>query len=222
MTSSSSCYADTQTVENPITRTMTSIYKLPAGTVQQIISGNLTWSPRNWVNTRYTTAIVHEFTVYIPASRRFAVGRLELGISPTGQVVHNSNFVTHEPFLLDSDPYDYATELVFYLVVLYFLLIEMTEIWDCVCATELLVPMEILAVTLQLRLLEVKYYHQKSRDVYDPRHPDTGEIFIFPDKDDMEVHLAGAWSCTLVGMYLEVTQCYIIYIYIYMRGSLSC
>ena len=180
----SSCYTDTETLTNPITRRAAPVYKLPAERAAQIIRGNITWSPSNWIDTRYTNTLSHEFTVYIPASRRFAVGRLELDLSPTGQVVRSSEFVTHEPFLLDTNPFNWGIEFVFYIVVFYFLMIEMAEIWDCVCSAELIIPIEIIAITLQLRLIEVQYYHEKSRDVYDPRHPETGETFIFPDKED--------------------------------------
>ena len=40
-----------------------------------------------------------------------------------------------------------------------------------------------------LNLQEIRYFHAKTSEVYDPRNPSTGEAFAFPDLDDLANHV---------------------------------
>ena len=60
-----------------------------------------------------------------------------------------------------------------------------------VCLTDVQLPLRILAGSLQLALLEIMHAHERTTEVYDPRDPDTGAAFSFPDVDDLQDHYKG-------------------------------
>jgi hypothetical protein len=171
-------------------------YTLPH--IHAILNRTLNWSPRLWVDS-YTIELGHRFTVFIPSERRFVVSSLKVFLDPSGGVTLGTlDIETHEPFakglgFYDSpftgDSYEFVIELIFYAFICYMFVQEVTEIWDCICHSELIVPLQIVTRALRLSLLEVQYFHERSPEVYDPRDPTTGEAFVFPDKADLLEHL---------------------------------
>ena len=155
----------------------------------KILSGQISWTPTNWLSRYDTVRVQHSFVLYIPDTQRFAMGELSLYMSATGKVVPKVEFSTYEPYLLETHPFAFGIEFVFYAIILYFVVCELFEIWDCICASELLIPFEIVSGMLNLRLHEIEYYHERSSEVYDPRDPNTGEVFVFPDKEDLLDHM---------------------------------
>lgn len=179
--SSNACYDQTR-----LDADLELSYVLPH--MHEILAGDIAWSPSLWIGPE-TISLSHQFTVFIPSSRRFAVGTLSLAISDTGGIVKTKNFLTHEPFLLDVSFWDFCIEMCFYVIIVYMFFSELFEIWDCMCQSELMIPLQIVARSLYLSALEIHYFHEKSAEVYDPRNPNTGKPFVFPDLEDMANHL---------------------------------
>lgn len=156
--------------------------------MHKILDGTYDWSPANWLGPS-TIQVGHQFTVFIPSTRRFAVGTMSITFDDTGGVRTRARFETHEPFLLSMSPTDFYIEMAFYGVIVYMFLKELVEIWDCICQSELIIPLQIVSLSLYLSVLEIHYFHERSAEVYDPRNPKTGKPFEFPDQEELERHV---------------------------------
>eukprot|EP01043_Picozoa_sp_COSAG02_P069903 COSAG02_NODE_12175_length_1585_cov_1.150740_1_plen_473_part_01 len=156
--------------------------------MHKILDGTYDWSPAKWLGSS-TIQVGHQFTVFIPSTRRFASGTMVLTLDDTGGVRKMSTFETHEPFLLSMSATDFYIEMAFYVVIVYMFVKEMMEIWDCICQSELIIPLQIVSLSLYLSVLEIHYFHERSAEVYDPRHPRTGKPFEFPDHWKLESHV---------------------------------
>ena len=156
--------------------------------MHKILDGTYDWSPSKWLGPS-TIQVGHQFTVFIPSTRRFAVGTMSLIFDDTGGVRTRARFETHEPFLLSMSATDFYIEMAFYGVIVYMFLKELAEIWDCICQSELIIPLQIVSLSLYLSVLEIHYFHERSAEVYDPRNPKTGKPFQFPDQKELERHV---------------------------------
>lgn len=91
----------------------------------------------------------------------------------------------------ESDPRFVVLELLFYTVIVKLFIDELAEVWECVCFTDSLLPMQVLVAGLSLQLHEIMYFHERASQVYDPRDPKTEKAFKFPDLADLEQHMNG-------------------------------
>ena len=168
------------------------VYFVPE--IKMMLNGTISgWNPADWID-QDTEELAHMITLYMPTTRRFATIDISLSFDITGRLTLYSSagaspqFHAHETFQVDTDPAEFWGEMMFYLVIFWFMFGELGEIWDCICLTDTLLPLEILADALQLSLLEVQHAHEMTTEVYDPRNPTTGEAFRFPDLEDIQVH----------------------------------
>ena len=129
--------------------------------MHEILNGTVEWDPRGWISSD-TIGIGHTFTVFIPSTRRFAVSELTVVRSDTGGLTLHAEVETHEPFSSTLDPHDFYIEMIFYCGIVVLFLLELTEVWDCICHSELIIPLQIVARSLRLTLLEVAYFHERS------------------------------------------------------------
>lgn len=162
--------------------------------IEEILGAGSAWSPTDWIDAD-TTEIVHYFQVWLPMQQRLATAKIAATFDPTGRVQPKDadgklpTFRSQEPFPSRTNEPAFYGELVFYCVIAYYLLLELLEVWDCMCLQELLLPLEILVDSFRLSLYEITYFHAKTSEVYDPRDPNTGAAFTFPDTQDLEDHL---------------------------------
>ena len=170
------------------------VYYLP--NVKGVLNGTYQWSPRDWYDRGETQELGHSFMIYLPQNKRLATANIIVHFDETGQAsLKNADgsgkpeFFTYEPFQPDTDPWDFGREMLFYVVMAYYLLCELTEVWDCTCMSELIVPFKVLTDSMELALLEIQYFHARTSEVYDPRDPATGAAFTFPDVQDLEQHV---------------------------------
>ena len=161
------------------------VYYLPS--VRGVLNGTYDWSPADWIGPR-TQELGHHFTLYLASEKRFATGTVKLIWEDTGRLSRVTDFETHEPFAHETNPYGFYLEMIFFAAIVYHLREELAEIWDCICLTELLLPIEILATSLSLEMLRIQYVHERTAEVYDPRDPETAKGFEFPDTEDMQKH----------------------------------
>lgn len=164
--------------------------------MQGILNGTYGWSPANWISPD-TTELSHQFTLYFPSARKFAVVRIWVSIDPAGRVRQLSlagstpSFEVYEPFLWESDPRFVTLELLFYLLIVKLFIDEIIEVWECICFTDTILPLKVLTASLELQLQEIMYFHERASQVYDPRDPKTEKAFKFPDLADLETHMNG-------------------------------
>eukprot|EP01051_Picozoa_sp_SAG22_P017766 SAG22_NODE_2819_length_2180_cov_1.778952_1_plen_289_part_10 len=142
------------------------------------------WEPSCWLDT-HTHILKHSFTLYLAGSARLASGELTMTAEENGNVVCSSAFENYEPFQRQMRPINFYTEMIFYIVVLYFLVLEFFEVWDCICASPFLIPQQICMKAIQLQLYQLRYLHEITSEVYDPRDKRTGKAFEFPDTADL-------------------------------------
>jgi hypothetical protein len=168
------------------------VYLMPQ--IKMMLNDTITgWTPANWID-QDTQELSHRITLYMPASRRFATIDISLAFDMTGRLTLYSaageppQFHSHEPYQLATGPIDFWAEVFFYAIVIWFMIGEFAEIWDCICLTDLVLPIGILADVLELGLCEVQHSHELTTEVYDPRNPKTGEAFEFPDLEDIQKH----------------------------------
>lgn len=161
------------------------LYYLPD--ITGVINGTYDWDPSNWIDPT-TSELGHHFTLYLAGNRRFATGTIVLAWQETGKLTRITEFETHEPFAHETNPFRFYLEMFFFAVIIYHLREEFAELWDCICLTELLLPLEILATSLELDLLRIQFVHERTAEVYDPRDPETEKGFAFPDPEDMRKH----------------------------------
>eukprot|EP01051_Picozoa_sp_SAG22_P005843 SAG22_NODE_361_length_11712_cov_6.108155_2_plen_383_part_00 len=158
-----------------------------AANLTDLIADNSPWSPECWVDS-HTHKVSHKFTVYITASKRLAQCTLNVSVEPTGNLLLRSAFDNYEPFQRMHEPISFWTEMIFYFFVVYFLMQEFIEIWDCIALSQYLVPQLICLKTMELQLYQIQYLHESTSEVYDPRDKKTGRPFKFPDTADLKDH----------------------------------
>eukprot|EP01043_Picozoa_sp_COSAG02_P044442 COSAG02_NODE_3971_length_5973_cov_5.170582_1_plen_814_part_00 len=163
------------------------VYYLPH--ITGVLNGTYSWDPSNWIGPT-TKELSHHFTLYLAGERRFATGTITLAWQDTGRLSRVSDFETHEPFAHETNAIGFYLEMFFFSVITWHLREELAELWDCICLTELLLPLEILATALELEMLRIQYVHERTAEVYDPRDPETSKGFLFPDPEDMRKHHA--------------------------------
>jgi len=162
--------------------------------IADILNGSVSWDPLDWIDM-HTVELVHYVQVWLPGEKRIATVKIAATVDSTGHVHPRDGegsmpvFRAQEPFMSQTDPLWFHGEMMFYCVMAYYLLVEFTEVWDCICMQEMLLPLEILADSFSLALLEITHYHAKTSEVYDPRDPTTHAAFSFPDTVDLEEHL---------------------------------
>lgn len=72
--------------------------------MQGILNGSYPWTPANWISAD-TTELSHQFTLYFPSARKFAVVRIWVNIDQAGRVGQQSlagnypSFEVYEPFM---------------------------------------------------------------------------------------------------------------------------
>ncbi len=148
------------------------------------------WSPSSWFSREETVRLGLNYVIYLPGMKRFATAHITVYFDEAGQAkLETRDFSTYAPFVLDTNRFSAVLEIGFYVVNVYYLFMELMEVWDCVCMSELLLPFEVLTGAMTLSLLEIQYFHARTSEVYDPRDPKTGAAFTFPDVDDLEEHL---------------------------------
>jgi hypothetical protein len=188
-TSDLSCYGSVRTSPDSQLE-----YYVPQ--MQGVLNGTYAWSPANWIGAT-TTELSHQFVLYFPSARKFAVVRIYVNIDQAGRVGQQSlqgnypSFDVYEPFMWESDPRYVALELLFYVFVAKLFIDELFEVWECICFTEMLLPLQVLTASLDLQLHEIMYFHERASQVYDPRDPKTEKAFKFPDLEDLETHMNG-------------------------------
>ena len=185
------CY--TSSTNNPAAGAGSSspVYFIPQ--IHAVINGTMEWSPQNWIGQN-TEELSHRFTLYMPSTKRLATIEIAMSFDGVGRLTLYSNdgssprFDTHEPWNREKNPVDFWVELMFYAVIIWFMLGEVQEIGDCICFTDSILPLQILVGSMELSLLEIQHAHEKTTEVYDPRNPQTGAAFSFPDVEDLENH----------------------------------
>lgn len=169
-------------------------YFLPE--IQGVINGSYVWSPADWLSSK-TLELSHAFTIYFPGPRRFAVVRITISFDVTGRVILKSQngvgprFETYEPFAYESSDGFWTTcfEVFVYFISFMLLASEVKDLYDCICMTELLLPLKCLTTSMELQLREIQYFHERASEVYDPRDPQTCKAFEFPDIADLRHHM---------------------------------
>jgi hypothetical protein len=168
------------------------VYYIPQ--IAGVLTGIYSWSPAQWISSR-TLELGHHFTVFFPAQRRFAAVSIVVSVDSTGRVVMASmdgkppSFEMHEPFFAETNVPLAAAEALFYLAICWLWLSELAEVWDCICVSEVLIPLQILTANYMLQYYEIKYHHERACEVYDPRDPRTGQAFQFPAPEAFSKHV---------------------------------
>ena len=144
------------------------VFHLSADQVRGVLNGTYRtgpygWDHDHWFSREYTVRLGHNYLVYLPLSKRFASAHITVYFDETGQAkIEKKEFETFEPFLLDTEPFSIGIEIMFYVMMGYYLVGELFEIWDSMVLSELLLPFTVLTDSMMLSLLEIQYFHART------------------------------------------------------------